>query len=98
MKTTHSTLLDHIAEVVYLVKQIDLTKKTEEALQDLDSGNKESIQTEIGKISQTLQATVLMLKGLETDKEGEARRRFERSRSQSSLGLFVTSMWPCDQY
>ena len=48
MQTSHSTLLDHVTEVVYLVKQIDLTKKTEAALQELDTGNKESIQVREG--------------------------------------------------
>ena len=39
-----SNFLDHVSEVVYLVKQIDLTKKTQEALEQLDAGNKESMQ------------------------------------------------------
>ena len=40
----HSGVLDHVTEVVYLVKQIELTKKTSEALKALDDGNKDSLQ------------------------------------------------------
>ena len=40
----HSGVLDHVTEVVYLVKQIELTKKTSEALKALDDGNKDSLK------------------------------------------------------
>ena len=44
MRTGHSSVLDHVTEVVYLVKQIELTKKTQQALDSLDSGDKHSVQ------------------------------------------------------
>ena len=39
-----SWTLDHVAEVVYLVTQIQLTKQTNEALEELDKGDKDAIQ------------------------------------------------------
>ena len=40
----HSGVLYHVTEVVYLVKQIELTKKTSEALKALGDGNKDSLK------------------------------------------------------
>ena len=39
-----SWTLDHVAEVVYLVTQIQLTKQTNETLEELDKGDKDAIQ------------------------------------------------------
>ena len=39
-----SWIFDHVAEIVHLVTQIQMTEQIEETLNDMDGGNKEALQ------------------------------------------------------
>ena len=39
-----SWIFDHVAEIVHLVTQIQMTEQIKETLNDMDGGNKEALQ------------------------------------------------------
>ncbi|XP_064650622.1 uncharacterized protein LOC135502065 isoform X3 [Lineus longissimus] len=84
-RESKSWTLDHVTEIVYLVTQIQMTQQVEQALADVEGGNKEAIQSAIDKLNETLKATVLMLKGLEGEKEMTTRKEKAGSRATSEV-------------
>ncbi|XP_077863588.1 uncharacterized protein LOC144347791 [Saccoglossus kowalevskii] len=69
-----SWMLDHVAEAVYLSMQIDLTSQVEKSIRAVDDGNKDALQECSAKLNKSIEAAVVMLKGLEDEKERRARK------------------------
>eukprot|EP00057_Strongylocentrotus_purpuratus_P006394 XP_011660868.1 PREDICTED: dynein beta chain, flagellar outer arm [Strongylocentrotus purpuratus] len=74
---TKSWMLEHVTEVVYLAMQIQLGDQVEKGLKAVDGGEKESLKDMLAKVNSSLQSAVVMLKGIEDDKEKKARLRKE---------------------
>ena len=74
---------------MHLVTQIQMTQQVEETLTDLDGGNKDAIQNAVGKLEESMKATVIMLKGLDDKKESQA--KLEKADSEG-ITLEITCM------
>nr|XP_022320176.1 dynein beta chain, flagellar outer arm-like isoform X6 [Crassostrea virginica] len=79
-----SWTLDHVAEVVYLATQVQMTEQISESLAALDSGNRDSLKNCLDKINSSIKATVVLLKGLEGDKEAKGRKEKTESELKSN--------------
>ncbi|CAH1797693.1 unnamed protein product [Owenia fusiformis] len=71
---SRSWTLDHVAEVVCLTTQIQMTQQVNEIIEQMNNGDKDALQVALVKINSSVQATVMMLKGLEDEKEARARK------------------------
>ncbi|XP_069115919.1 uncharacterized protein [Argopecten irradians] len=68
-----SWTLDHVTEIVYLATRVQMTEKIESALKELEGGTKDSLQSALQKVNQSIQATTVLLKGLEGERENKGR-------------------------
>ncbi|XP_033103095.1 dynein heavy chain 9, axonemal-like [Anneissia japonica] len=76
--TSKSWMLDNVAEVVHLTTQIQITDQVEKCLKAVDGGEKEAIKEAVERVEQSIQAAVVMMKGIEDEEEKKARLRRKR--------------------
>ncbi|KAK3108743.1 hypothetical protein FSP39_014630 [Pinctada imbricata] len=69
-----SWTLDHVAEIIYLATQVQMTEQITESLSAMESGNRDSLKNCLDKITSSINATIVLLKGLEGEKEAKGRR------------------------
>ncbi|KAL3885754.1 hypothetical protein ACJMK2_025795 [Sinanodonta woodiana] len=93
-----SWTLDHVAEVVYLATQIQMTEQIKKAMtgttqdaeqQAQEQEKQETLEGVLRKINFSIKATTLLLKGLEGKKEGKDRKEREidaRSQKEQADG------------
>ncbi|XP_052060514.1 uncharacterized protein LOC127700861 isoform X4 [Mytilus californianus] len=79
-----SWTLDHVAEVVYLATQVQMTETIEGALKEMENGTKDKLEAALAKINTSIKATTLLLKGLEGEKEAKLRKEKTESEAAKS--------------
>ncbi|XP_078672103.1 uncharacterized protein LOC144911712 isoform X1 [Branchiostoma floridae x Branchiostoma belcheri] len=81
-----SWTLDHVTEIVQLATHIQMTAQVEGCLKAAEGGDKNAIQEHLSKLSNMLQATAVMLKGIDDEKDmGSKRSKVRKTDSQASL-------------
>ncbi|GFO25145.1 dynein beta chain, ciliary-like, partial [Plakobranchus ocellatus] len=65
----NSWTLDHITEIVHLATRVQTSQQLAEALESFDNGEKDALTDCLAKLDNSIKATVLLLKGLEGEKE-----------------------------
>ncbi|KAI0240664.1 hypothetical protein LSAT2_008589 [Lamellibrachia satsuma] len=68
-----SWIFDHVAEVVYLVSQMQFRKQTEDMFMELKNGNTDAWQKATDKMAATMKAVIAMLKGTQEDRVNSTR-------------------------
>ncbi|XP_033641711.1 dynein beta chain, flagellar outer arm-like [Asterias rubens] len=79
-----SWMLDHVTEVVYLATQIQITEQTEKCLKMLEGGDRDSMKETVDKVKASIQAAVVMLKGVEDENERRVRLEKEKIKKEAA--------------
>ncbi|GFS27875.1 dynein beta chain, flagellar outer arm [Elysia marginata] len=68
-KEGKSWTLDHVTEIVHLATRVQTSRQLAQALESFDNGDKDALTDCLAKLDSSIKATVLLLKGLEGEKE-----------------------------
>ncbi|XP_022099208.1 dynein beta chain, ciliary-like [Acanthaster planci] len=79
-----SWMLDHVTEVVHLATQIQITEQTEKCLKLMESGDKNAMRETLEKVKASIQAAVVMLKGVEDENERRTRLEKEKRKKEAA--------------
>ncbi|XP_070202269.1 uncharacterized protein [Littorina saxatilis] len=74
-----SWTLEHVSEVVYLATQIKMSTQIEDSIASLEAGDRLALEEALGKIDAGIQGTILLLKGLEGEKEERISRQKQKA-------------------
>ncbi|XP_076457719.1 uncharacterized protein LOC143291635 isoform X3 [Babylonia areolata] len=78
-----SWTLEHVSEIVYLATQIQMSSQIKDALASLEGGDSKALEDALEKIDAGIQGTILLLKGLEGEKESRINKHKQKTETEA---------------